>query len=406
MADTTFTFLDAAGNVKTARSGSDGGGNLAPSAVLYDVNGAVLIGQKTMVASIPIVIASDQSAVPVSSATLATQATLAAVLAKLSSDPATQTTLAAILAQLVAGIPVSGTVTANFGTIDGAATEATLATLNGKIPASPATDRTTAAAPFSTRLSDGAAFYKATTPSDTQPVSAASLPLPTGAATEATLATLLTLAGFQARINTLGQKTMVNSTPVTIASDQSALPISTASLPLPAGAATEATLATRLGESDFDTKVGSLTETAPATDTASSGLNGRLQRIAQRITSLIALIPAALTGSGNFKAAIVESTATVTTKETRAATPAQSSVGGSATTVTLLASNANRLGATCYNDSSAILYLKLGATASATSFTVAMAASSYYEAPFGYTGIIDGIWASATGNARITELTA
>lgn len=56
-------------------------------------------------------------------------------------------------------------------------------------------------------------------------------------------------------------------------------------------------------------KLGALTESAPGTDTASSGLNGRLQRIAQRITSLIALIPAALTGSGNFKVALVESTA-------------------------------------------------------------------------------------------------
>lgn len=36
-----------------------------------------------------------------------------------------------------------------------------------------------------------------------------------------------------------------------------------------------------------DTVVGALTETAPATDTASSGLNGRLQRIAQRLTTLI-----------------------------------------------------------------------------------------------------------------------
>ena len=35
--------------------------------------------------------------------------------------------------------------------------------------------------------------------------------------------------------------------------------------------------------------IGALTETAPATDTASSGLNGRLQRIAQRLTSLIAI---------------------------------------------------------------------------------------------------------------------
>lgn len=59
-------------------------------------------------------------------------------------------------------------------------------------------------------------------------------------------------------------------------------------------------------------RIGIITETAPASDTASSGLNGRLQRIAQRITSLIALIPTALTGSGNFKVSIAESTATVT----------------------------------------------------------------------------------------------
>jgi len=49
----------------------------------------------------------------------------------------------------------------------------------------------------------------------------------------------------------------------------------------------------------FATQTGSVTETAPATDTASSGLNGRLQRIAQRITSLIALLPAAL-GQGTM----------------------------------------------------------------------------------------------------------
>lgn len=40
-----------------------------------------------------------------------------------------------------------------------------------------------------------------------------------------------------------------------------------------------------------DAVLGALTETAPATDTASSGHNGRLQRIAQRLTSLIALLP-------------------------------------------------------------------------------------------------------------------
>jgi hypothetical protein len=52
--------------------------------------------------------------------------------------------------------------------------------------------------------------------------------------------------------------------------------------------------------------IGSLTEAAPATDTASSGLNGRLQRVAQNITALIGLFPAALTSGGNFKTAIQE----------------------------------------------------------------------------------------------------
>lgn len=54
----------------------------------------------------------------------------------------------------------------------------------------------------------------------TQPVSAASLPLPTGAATETTLAAMNT------KVPTVAQKTMANSLPVVIASDQSAVPTS------------------------------------------------------------------------------------------------------------------------------------------------------------------------------------
>lgn len=53
-------------------------------------------------------------------------------------------------------------------------------------------------------------------------------------------------------------------------------------------------LALETTQSAQNTLIGAVTETAPASDTASSGLNGRLQRIAQRITSLIALIPTSL----------------------------------------------------------------------------------------------------------------
>lgn len=45
----------------------------------------------------------------------------------------------------------------------------------------------------------------------------------------------------------LGQATMAGSLPVTIASNQSAIPVSNASLPLPTGAATDASLATIIG---------------------------------------------------------------------------------------------------------------------------------------------------------------
>jgi hypothetical protein len=82
-----------------------------------------------------------------------------------------------------------------------------------------------------------------------------------------------------------------------------------------------------------------------------------------------------------------------------------SNVAGSATSVTVLSANTARLGATFYNDSSAIAYLKLGATASTTSFTVKMFQDEYYELPFGYVDVVDCIWDSATGNMRVNELT-
>lgn len=77
--------------------------------------------------------------------------------------------------------------------------------------------------------------------------------LPTGAATETTLAAIST------KTPALGSTTAAGSSPVTLATD-----------------------------GQFVTSIGSLTEPVPASDTASSGLNGRLQRIAQNITSLIA----------------------------------------------------------------------------------------------------------------------
>lgn len=82
-------------------------------------------------------------------------------------------------------------------------------------------------------------------------------------------------------------------------------------------------------------------------------------------------------------------------------------VADTATSTMLLSANAGRFGATIQNDSSAVLYVKLGTTASATNYTVRLVQYAYFEVPFGYTGRIDGIWATDPddGAARITELT-
>lgn len=89
-------------------------------------------------------------------------------------------------------------------------------------------------------------------------------------------------------------------------------------------------------------------------------------------------------------------------------TPTVTSVGDSASSVTILAANTNRLGATVQNDSSAVLYLLLGTgPATTTNYTVRMVQNAYFEVPYDYVGIITGIWASDPndGAARVTELT-
>lgn len=95
----------------------------------------------------------------------------------------------------------------------------------------------------------------------------------------------------------------------------------------------------------------------------------------------------------------------------KAGTGTLSSVGASITAVTVLASNTLRLGGTVVNDSASVCYLGLSATTpTASLYTVALqptgSVGAYYEIPSGYTGVVQGIWVSATGSARVTEFTA
>lgn len=87
-----------------------------------------------------------------------------------------------------------------------------------------------------------------------------------------------------------------------------------------------------------------------------------------------------------------------------AQTATLANVASSASNVTIFAAGTAAKVRTVWNDSSAILYLKFGATASTTSATVAIASQGYYEFPQPvYAGQVDGIWASANGFARTTQ---
>lgn len=90
----------------------------------------------------------------------------------------------------------------------------------------------------------------------------------------------------------------------------------------------------------------------------------------------------------------------------KSGTGTESNVASSASDVTILAANSNRLGASVFNDSTAILYLlNANATSSATNYSTQIQPNGYYEVPFNYTGVLKGIWASANGNARVMEYT-
>lgn len=91
----------------------------------------------------------------------------------------------------------------------------------------------------------------------------------------------------------------------------------------------------------------------------------------------------------------------------RPANAALTSVAASAVSVSLLAANAARRQFIIVNDGSKVLWVAFAATASAAAFTLELGGGGTYESPLnGYTGVISGIWQSANGNARITEITS
>lgn len=85
------------------------------------------------------------------------------------------------------------------------------------------------------------------------------------------------------------------------------------------------------------------------------------------------------------------------------ATSTTSNVASSATVVTLKAANTSRVKLVIvHDDTASTLYVKEGATASATDFTYKLTPGDTLIID-DYTGIVTGIWSAATGTARVTE---
>lgn len=92
-------------------------------------------------------------------------------------------------------------------------------------------------------------------------------------------------------------------------------------------------------------------------------------------------------------------------KSIRAEVATVTKIDASQSNTTLLVVNGDRKMATIYNNSTATLFIKYGATASATSFSLKIGAGDYLEFPYPcYTGQIDGFWDALNGNAMITEI--
>lgn len=181
----------------------------------------------------------------------------------------------------------------------------------------------------------------------------------------------------------LGQTTMAASIPVTLASNQTGLAVTIAD-----------------GADVAEGAVADAAATAGGTGTVSA----KLRRISTQLpaavgqTTMSASLPVTL--ASNQTAIPVTPTPAVFSTGTLSA------VASSATAVTVLAANAARRSASVYYAGAAILYLSLGAgTPTSTSYTVQMGQGlyTYFEAPIGFTGIIQGIWSSAVGSANVTE---
>lgn len=335
-------------------------------------------------------------------------------------------------------IPVSGTVSIS----NLPATQPVSGTVSvSNFPATqPVSGTVTANVTFPTTQAVSGSVSVSNLPS-TQPVSAVSLPLPSGAATSAKQDTGNTsLASIDTKL-TSPLTVSVNNFPasVEISNDSgSAIPVSNASLPLPTGAATSSNQSTEITALQaIQAAIGAISDSQATNGTSSWSVDALLKGVYTQLSGIntdqgtisdtaatdstsswgeIALLKglmAQLIGINTDQGTISDAQATNSTSSwgeiallkgimQRPATGTSTTVTIGATVTTLLAANANRKGATIFSSNGTALIL-LGSGASASVYSTRIITNGYYEVPFGYTGIITAFTNATVVN--ITELT-
>ena len=196
-----------------------------------------------------------------------------------------------------------------------------------------------------------------------------------------------------------GQETMANSLPVVIASDQSAVPISD-----DGGSITvDGTVAaTQSGTWNINNISGTVSlPTGAATESTLSTLNGKVTACNTGAVTISSALPAGTNNIGDVDVASLPAVVDATYSSSSV-----TSVSAAATSTSILATNANRRMAIMVNDADKNVYVKLGTTASTSSFSYKLTPGQTLELPTPvYTGAIDAIWdSSPTGSMRITEI--
>ena len=197
----------------------------------------------------------------------------------------------------------------------------------------------------------------------------------------------------------VGQNTMANSLPVAIASNQTAVPISDNGSSITVDGTVAAV---QSGTWNLTNITGTVSlPTGAATESTLSTLNGKVTACNTGAVTISTALPAGNNNIGDVDVASLPSVVAATYS-----TSSVTSVVSAAVSTSILASNANRRMAILFNDCDKAVYVKLGATASTTSFSYKLSPAQTLELPIPlYTGAIDAIWdATPTGSMRVTEI--